>query len=419
MKKSLPLLSLLAGTVLLTNPVHAQQPDRFAYSMTDVAPQGSNWSFLRKLDLQTGQYSAVLLNGNDASLTAYDAATKKQFTAPVTDALYGTAANAAFATGVAAMAYDKRNDRLYYTPMFIDQLRYLDLRSMKVFFVTGQVLTGMPQKSPDQGNIITRMVIASDGNGYAMTNDGMHLMKFTTGKKTTITDLGSLVDDPSNNSVSIHNSCSSFGGDMVADDNNNLYVFSARNHVFKVNLETRVATHMGVISGLSNSFTVNGAAVGENNQVIVGTAMDAGSYFMVDMKSLAATPYTIGGTVWHSSDLANSNLLVTGNRSEAKNIEWMTSKLPANTGDGKVSVYPNPVLNNQFVVQFNQLEAGSYNLQVTDVTGRQALQQTISIGGENQSQLVKLNPSSAKGVYLVKLLDQDNKAVYSTKIVVQ
>ncbi len=419
MKKSLPLLSLLAGTVLLTNPVHAQQPDRFAYSMTDVAPQGSNWSFLRKLDLQTGQYSQVLLSGNDVSLLAYDAATKKQFTAPLNDARYGNAVNAAFATGVAAMAYDKKNERLYYTPMFIDQLRYVDLRTMKVFYVTDQVFTKMPDKSSDQGNIITRMVIASDGNGYAMTNDGMHLLQFTTGKKTRITDMGSLVDGPSINDVSIHSSCSSFGGDMVADDNNNLYVFSARNHVFKVNVETKVSTHLGIINGLPASFTTNGAAVVENNRVIVSSAMDASSYFTVDMRSLAATPYTITGTVWHSSDLANSNLLISGTRSETKNIELMTSKLPANTGDGKVNVYPNPVLNNQFVIQFNQLEAGSYNLQVTDVTGRQAFQQSITVGGENQSQMVRLNPSSAKGVYLVKLLDQNNKAIYSTKIVVQ
>lgn len=419
MKKSIPFLSLLMGFVLLTAPSHAQQPDRFAYSMTDVAPQGSNWSFLRKLDLQTGQYSPVLLSGTDASLLAYDAATKKQFAAPLNDVRYGTAVNAAFATGVAAMAYDKRNDRLYYTPMFIDQLRYLDLRTMKVYFVTGEVLTGMPQKSPDQGNIITRMVIAADGNGYAMTNDGMHLMQFTTGRKMKITDLGALVDDPSNKGVSVHNSCSSFGGDMVADDDNNLYVFSARNNVFKVNLESRVATHLGVISGLSNGFTTNGAAVNENNQVIVSSAMETASYFSVDMKTLAATAYAITGTVWHSSDLANSNLIVSGNRPEAANTELMTNKVPANTGDGRVSIYPNPVINNQFVIRFNQLDAGNYTVQVTDVTGRQAIQQAVTLGEENQSQTIKLNPSAARGVYLVKVLDANSKAVYSSKIVVQ
>ncbi|HMD00981.1 MAG TPA: hypothetical protein VKH37_12545, partial [Ferruginibacter sp.] len=32
-----------------------------------------------------------------------------------------------FATNSAAMAYDKKHDRLYYTPMGINQLRYIDL----------------------------------------------------------------------------------------------------------------------------------------------------------------------------------------------------------------------------------------------------------------------------------------------------
>ena len=81
--------------------------------------------------------------------------------------------------------YDKKNNRLYYTPMFIDQLRYIDLKTMKVFYVADRAFTGKPQKSSDQGNIVTRMVIASDGNGYAMTNDGTQLIQFSTGKKMT------------------------------------------------------------------------------------------------------------------------------------------------------------------------------------------------------------------------------------------
>jgi len=419
MRKYLPFVSFIAGTLLASSLVTAQQADRFAYAITDINQQGANWSFLRKLDLQTRTYSQVLLSGNDASLLAYNAATKKQFTTPLTDAQYGTVVNAAFATNVAAMAYDQKNDRLYYTPMLIDQLRYIDLRTMKVYYVTDKVFTGMPQKSSDQGNIITRMVIASDGNGYAMTNDGMHLMKFTTGKKINITDLGALIDAPSNNGVSVHNSCSSFGGDMVADDDGNLFVFSARNNVFKVNTESKVATFLGNISGLPNGFTTNGAAVTENNKVIVNSAMEA-SCFTVDMNSLAATPYKIEGTVWHSSDLANGNLLVSGKKPSSAATEISFKKIadPIST-DNKVSIYPNPVTSNQFVVQFKQLDAGNYTLQVTDVMGRQAVQQAISLNGENQAQTVKLNPSAARGIYLVKVVDQNGKVVYSTKVVVQ
>lgn len=419
MRKCLPFFSLFSGALLLTSTLTAQQADRFAYAVTDIQQGGANWNFLRKINLQNGEYSQVLLSGNDASLLAYNATTRKQFEAPLQDSRFGNYVNAAFATGVAAMAYDKKNNRLYYTPMFIDQLRYIDLKTMKVYYVTDQAFTGKPVKSSDQGNIVTRMVIASDGYGYAMTNDATQLIRFTVGKKLSITDLGTIADDQANKGVSIHNSCSSYGGDIIADDAGNLYVFSARNQIFKINLETKVATHLGTISGLPNGFTVNGAAVTNDNKVLVSSAMLASSYFTVDMKSLSATPYTITGTVWQSSDLANGNLLNTGTRAKGNTVELISRNTEPNSGDGKIAIYPNPVTNNQFAIQFNELEAGQYTIQVTDVMGRQVLQQIFSVAGEKQTQTVRLNASSSKGVYLVKVTDHANRSVYNTKIVVQ
>ena len=419
MRKCLPFFSLFSGALLLTSTLTAQQADRFAYAVTDIQQGGANWSFLRKINLQNGEYSQVLLSGNDASLLAYNATTRKQFEAPLQDSRFGTYVNAAFATGVAAMAYDKKNNRLYYTPMFIDQLRYIDLKTMKVYYVTDQAFTGKPVKSSDQGNIVTRMVIASDGYGYAMTNDATQLIRFTTGKNLSITDLGTIADDQANKGVSIHNSCSSYGGDIIADDAGNLFVFSARNQVFKINLETKVATHLGTISGLPNGFTVNGAAVTNDNKVLVSSAMLASSYFTVDMKSLSATPYTIAGTVWQSSDLANGNLLNTGTQAKGNTVELISRNTEPNSGDGKIDIFPNPVTNNQFAIQFNELEVGQYTIQVTDVMGRQVLQQIVSVAGEKQTQTVRLNASSSKGVYLVKVTDHANRSVYNTKIVVQ
>lgn len=418
MRKSLPIVFLLLGTALLTNPAEAQQTDRFAYAVTDVQPQGVNWNFLRKLNLQTGEYSQVLLSGNDASFLANDATSKKQFAAPLLDKLYGNITNAAFGTGVAAMAYDKKNNRIYFTPMLIDQLRYIDLKTMKVFYVTDQAFTGKPQKSSDQGNIVTRMVIANDGNGYAMTNDATQLIRFTTGKKLVITDLGAVVDDQANKGISVHNSCSSFGGDIIADDDGNLYILSARNNVFKLNIESKVATHLGAITGLPAGFTVNGAAVNEENKIIVTSAVQASSLFSVDAKTLVATAYKTSGAVWQTSDLANGNLLVSGNK-RTSTIDIVNRNIVPNSGDGKINIYPNPVTNNQFVIQFNQLEAGYYSVQVTDVAGRQVLQQSVTVGGENQAQTIKLNSSNTKGIYLVKVLDQSSKAVFSTKVLVQ
>ena len=419
MRKSLPFASFLSGTIMLAAVATAQQTDKFAYSITDVNQQGANWNFLRKLNLQTGTYSDVLLSGNDASVMSYDASSKKQLVTAFKDPQYGDFANASFATGVAAMAFDKKNNRLYYTPMLIDQLRYIDLKTMKIYFVTDRSFTGKPQKSPDQGNIVTRMVIASDGFGYAMTNDATQLIRFSTGKKMEITDLGSMVDDQANKDASVHNSCSSYGGDMIADDNGNIYVFSARNHVFKINVETKVATHLGIVSGLPAGFTINGAAVTDDNKIVVSSAMQSASYYTIDHKSLTATPYTINGIVWQSSDLANSNLLISGKKPADVTTDVIAKTTPVAIGDSKVTIYPNPVTDNQFTLQFNKLEAGNYSLLVKDVMGRQILQRSVSISGDNQSQLVKLNAASGRGVYLVQVTDVNGKVVYSTKVVVQ
>ncbi|MBD0377363.1 MAG: hypothetical protein ICV51_17260, partial [Flavisolibacter sp.] len=116
MKGMLP--SLLAATtlILLTTTVNAQK-DRFAYAITDLTKDGSGWNALRKLDLQTGEYSTLLLNGADQKAAAYDPLTKKQL-ALQPDAKWGSLMQTPFGTGVAAAAYDKKHNRLYYTPMY-------------------------------------------------------------------------------------------------------------------------------------------------------------------------------------------------------------------------------------------------------------------------------------------------------------
>ena len=416
MTKHLRYFSFLLSSILAANLAFAQ--DNFAYAITDVQEQKFNWSFLRKLDLNTGVYSNILLNGTDQGITAYDAATRKQMNSPMIDARYGQLANAAFGTGVAAIAFDKKNDRLYYTPMFVDQLRYVDLKTMKVYYLNNEALTGKPLKSSDQGNVVTRMVIASDGNGYAMTNDATQLLQFTTGKKPTIVDLGTIVDDQSNQNISIHNSCSSYGGDMIADDNGNLYVISARNNVFRIDLSTRIAKHLGTISNLPLNFTVNGAAVMADNKILLASATAVGTYYRLDIKSLVAAPFILENGALQSSDLANSNLLISGNHSNLTELEALKTK-PINLDENKIGVFPNPVTNNQFVVQFGQLEPGTYTLQLTDATGRQVLQQTVTITGINQSQLVKINSTSSRSIYQVKLLNAANKSVYTSKLIVQ
>jgi hypothetical protein len=172
-----------------------------------------------------------------------------------------------------------------------------------------------------------------------------------------------------------------------------------------------------MINGLPEGFTVNGAAVNTENRILISSALRT-DYFTVDHRNWSASPYTISNSSWNSSDLANGNVLFT---SEQKNntVDFVSRNPAPNSGESRISLYPNPVTNNQFVMQFSQLKAGNYSLQVTDVMGRNVVLQNISISGDNHAQVVKMDPSSARGIYLIKVTDGAKGEVFATKIVLQ
>ena len=405
----------LISFLLISLCTIAQKKDRFAYAVTDLKGDGAGWNALRMLNTQTGEYSEILLNGTEVKTVAYDAQSKK----PVAEISNASqfAGQAVFNTCVAAIAYDRRNQRLYFTPMFIDQLRYIDLQTMKVYYVTDQPFTNINTDKKDQGKIVTRMVITPDGNGYAITNDGERFIKFTTGKKTVITDLGSLVDDPANEGLSIHNSCSSFGGDIVADDNGHLYIVTATKKVFKVNIDTRVATLQGTIKGLPGNFSVNGMVVNDAGKLMVSSAQNPDAYYLVDPANWSAEIYQTSTGIFRSSDMANGNILFTKPSNPLKEISIVQNR-DADL-DNRIQLYPNPVSQNTFAVRFNSLQAGNYRIELRDVMGRTILQQKVNVLGNDQSESISINPASAKGVYMVQVMNEQNKTVFSQKLVVQ
>ena len=106
MRKSLPLLSLLSAAVLLSGSLFAQSADNFAYSMTDAHNQNNNWVNLRILDLNTGTFSGALINGMAEKQMAYDAISRKPYTAAAGVNKMGFNEQPAFNSGVAALALD-------------------------------------------------------------------------------------------------------------------------------------------------------------------------------------------------------------------------------------------------------------------------------------------------------------------------
>jgi hypothetical protein len=412
MRTALP-LSIFAFFLLITIRSTAQN-DQFAYAITDINKEGSNWKALRRIDLKTGEYSSVLLDGMDAKAKVIDAATKKQI--DLTN-LKDNRDQLPFNSGVAAIALDKKHNRLYYTPMQFNQLRYIDLNSMKVYYVTDQPFQDDNRKRNDAGKIISRMVITPDGNGYAISNDGSNFIQFNTNKKTSLKYLGALIDDPANKNMSVHNSCSSYGGDIVADDKGALYLFSGPNNVFKINPETRVTTYLGHINGLPKDFTTNAAVVTPEGQMLISSAVGKVTNFLLDLKTLKATAFQTNNLAYHTSDLANSNYIIT-KKSAFTTIE--TIKPLKSRLSNSIQIYPNPVIeDNKFTIQFNDLANGTYTLELVGMSGQPVLRKNIAIASKTNIQTITFPTTNAKGLYMVRLVASNKKTVFEQKLIVQ
>jgi len=322
---------------------------------------------------------------------------------------------------VAAAALDRRSNRLFFTPMRMAELRWLDLdiknETPKFYSLSSPALDFGLQA--DEANHITRMVIAADGSGYAVTNDGNHVIKFTTGKKPVISDLGNLIDAEGNNGISIHNKCTSWGGDMLADAMGKLYIISANRHVFKVDIDSRVASHLGVITGLPGNYTTNAAAVDTDGDIVVSSANVFEGYYKVKLADLTASSIAGSDKLYNASDLANGNLLLQKEADAARKYSIATL-LPVSALDySDKRVYPNPVTTSTFSVLFDDQKPGNYFITLTDLSGRIMQTQKVNITKAVQTQRVNLAGSPAKGMYFVKVYDEAKQIVFTEKLLIQ
>jgi peptidoglycan hydrolase-like protein with peptidoglycan-binding domain len=386
------------------------QPDRFAYAVTAINKGSSEWVALRKLDTRTGEFSSILLNMTAGNQALYDLSTHEI----VVNATGNNSPLPALNSGVAAIAYDRKANRIYYVPMNKDQLHYVDLPTMKVFSVTDQSFSKAGKYIFQAASPITRLVIAPDDYGYTITNDGNHLIRFTTNGTPILTDQGELVDDPLNNEMTIHNACANAGGDLIADDNGHLYLISAGNRVFKLDITTRVTSFLATISGLPKQFTTNGVVVDENGKLLVSSSVYADAYFIVDPKTWNALPSPSNHPIYASADLANSNVLFTKTKAPAVLLLSRSLDKP-----GKIRVFPNPVLFDEVNIQFNELPPGNYMIQLANVLGRKVIEQKVIITGHNQNEIIRIPGFTAQGFYYIRVLNDKNIEVGTQKLAVE
>ena len=405
-----------------------------AFAITGQANANFNWTDIRVIDMASGNTNATLFENGKTKFSFVDAETRKtvdQFTlkgnpAAIQQNGVDVSSNAVVLNNPspttlmsAAAAYDKRHDKLFFATMRTGQLVWLDLRANNgtpSFYTIQKTLINNVDYNDESLNI-TRMTIGADGNGYALTNDGNHLIRFTTGSKTIISDLGNLVDAESNNGISVHNKCSSWGGDIVADAFGNLYLFSASRNVFIIDPETRIATYKGTVSNLSPSYTVNGAAVINDNNVIISSANTFEGFYSVNMKDLSATKLNTQGQVYNASDLASCNLLHQDQKQNSVGVPTLSNIEVI--GNRLISIYPNPVSNGQIKITFDGNASGKYKIALTDLQGRFIDSKDVYIKGAGQVENFQMRTKQASGVYMIKITDAANKSIFSDKLIIE
>ncbi len=390
-KLFLPISALMALSV----SVSAQNARIFA--ITGDVKGNVNWNAVREIKSTDGTVKTTLYTPSAKPSISYQSLQNRNKT-PNGEAPF---------SAIAATGYDAKSNRLYFTNMRGNTLNYVDLNESNLTVVNNEDATfNTGDKFKSEANIITRMCFGADGAGYALSNDAEHLIRFTTDSKPVVTSLGRISDGANNGDKSIHTAPTSWGGDMVGDAMGNLYVINMHSDVYKINTQRMVADYIGSIKGLPEGFTTNGAAVNEDGDLVVSSAIYTESYFKVDFSTLKVTsPVKSEGGVFNASDLASSNLLY-----QAK-----VSPIAVATSD-KVSVYPNPTVGKNFQVKVANTVSGKYTLTVTDNKGRTILSNNTT---NNQTLKVNLPKSTPAGIYILRVTNATNQAIHTQKIVVE
>lgn len=403
-------LCALLCILFVSQLLSAQTPDNIAYAITSETKGSFEWTEVKLIDLSNGDVVSNVFENSKGDYNVFDGRTAKQITLANEKDSTERNSQRPFAGLSAACAYDKKRNRLYYAPMFINQLRYIDLGTKipAVYIFEDRPFSNATDLEIE-ANHITRMVIAADGNGYALNNDGSHLVKFTLGEIPDVTDMGALNDALSNGDVSVTNPNTSWGGDLIADASGHLYLISAHNYVFKINVTTRTATYINEIKNLPPGFTTNGSVVEKEGKIILSSANFVTAYYSVDPSTWEAVMVPSVDHVYNTSDLANNNFLY-----QTKLPEIITP-----VAKEKIGLYPNPVRTNMFRVSFDNQQAGQYNVQLIDIAGRMIVDKSVSVSGSGQVSEVKVDPSLSRGMYVVKVLNHDKKEVFLKKIILQ
>lgn len=308
--------------------------------------------------------------------------------------------NNAQAVNMATLAYDASNNNLVYMPMFSSNIYVLNAKSREITLVENNVAR---VTSCDINSHFTRMTAGYDGSIYAINNVGTQFIKISkSGNQYNVTDLGIITDDAANGKSSFTIMETGFGGDMIADAEDNFYVFSASGNVFKVVTKELKAKFIGKIAGIPDNYSVNGSAVNSKGNVVIASAKGAPLY-EVDLNTLQAKQLP-GEQNLHIYDLASKYFA---------NDKAALGNVLAN-----IDLYPTRVDEKLININVNDKTVkGSVKLNIFDLSGKNVLTQALSVKDGFLRQQVYLR-NLVSGAYLVNITDESGKVLLNKKIVV-
>lgn len=385
MKKHLfPLFLLLLGV-----NVHAQQ-DFFAIAGKDT--QSITFSDFRTIDLVNGTSGEKIFTAESSAKVFSQ--TRKGVVAEDKNSY----SNSQSIT-LAALAYDSSNNNLVYMPMFSSHIYVLNPKTKEITRVENNVAR---VSSCDINSHITRMTTGYNGNIYAVNNAGTQFLEISKkGGQYEVNDLGIIKDDPSNGRNSFTAMETGFGGDMIADADNNFYVFSASGNVFKVLKKDLKAKFVGKIAGIPDNYSVNGAAVNAQGKVVIASAR-GGALYEVDLTTLQARQLP-GERGLHIYDLA-SKYFVNDKASAANTL-------------ADLDIYPTKVDEHYINVHVNKNVKGNIQLNIFDMSGKNVMTQNLSVKNESLDEKVYLK-RLVSGAYIVNVTNESGKTIFNKKILV-
>lgn len=304
------------------------------------------------------------------------------------------------AVTMAALAYDPSNNNLVYMPMFSSNIYLLHPQTKEITLIENNVAK---VSSCDINSHITRMATGYNGNIYAVNNAGTQFLEIS--KKSgqyVVNDLGIIKDDASNGKNSFTAITTGFGGDMIADADNNFYVFSASGNVFKVVTKELKAKFIGKIAGIPDNYSVNGSAVNAQGRIVIASAKGA-SLYEVDLETLQAKELA-GEKGLHVYDLASKYFV--NDKASAVNTLTNLDIYPTRVDEQYINVHVN-----------NKSVKGNIKLNVFDMAGKNVMNQNLSVRDGSLDEKVYLK-GLVSGAYIINITDGTGKVILNKKVLV-